>query len=140
MLNQGQFIGNLGADPEVKSFQSGGRVCNLRLAVTDKWKDRATGEKKERTTWVPVAIFTEGLVGVAERYLRKGSRVFIQGAFSVRKWQDQSGNDRYSTEVVLQGPGAVLTMLDGAPDRGERKRGYDDPPPDDLDDDPPIPF
>lgn len=125
MLNQCQFIGNLGADPEVKSFQSGGRVCNLRLAVTNRWKDRNTGEKKERTTWVPVSIFNDGLVDVAERYLRKGSRVFVQGAFSVRKWQDQSGNDRYSTEIVLQGFGASLVLLD-AREGGDRQSRQDD--------------
>lgn len=112
MLNQCQFIGNLGADPETRSFQNGGKVCNLRLAVTEKWKDK-NGERQERTEWVSVAIFGEGLVGVAERYLRKGSKVFVQGKLQTRKWQDQSGSDRYSTEVVLQGLGAVLTMLDG---------------------------
>lgn len=112
MLNQCQFIGNLGADPESRSFQNGGKVCNLRLAVTEKWKT-SSGERKEKTEWVSVAIFGEGLAGVAERYLRKGSKVFVQGKLSTRKWQDQSGADRYSTEVVLQGPGAVLTMLDG---------------------------
>lgn len=123
-LNQCQFIGNLGADPEVKSFQSGGRVCNLRLAVSEKWKDKS-GERQERTEWVSVAIFTDGLVGVAEKYLRKGSKIFVSGKMQTRKWQDQSGNDRYSTEVVLQGPGSVLTMLDGAPQGGERKQPYD---------------
>jgi len=116
MLNQCNFIGNLGADPEVKSFQNGGKVCNLRLAVTEKWtKD---GERKEKTEWVSVAIFSDGLVGVAERFLRKGSKVYISGKLATRKWQDQSGNDRYSTEIVLQGPGAVLTMLDGKKDGG----------------------
>lgn len=144
MLNQCQFIGNLGADPEVKSFQNGGRVANLRLAVTDKWKDRNTGERKERTEWISVAIFSDGLVGVVERYLRKGSKVFVQGEWRTRKWQDQSGNDRYSTECVLQGPSGVLTMLDGSQgDRGTQKpadnrTSYDDRPDDDLDDD--IPF
>lgn len=112
MLNQCQFIGNLGADPESRSFQNGGKVCNLRLAVTEKWKTSA-GERKEKTEWVSVAIFGEGLAGVAERYLRKGSKVFVQGKLSTRKWSDAEGKDRYSTEVVLQGPGAVLTMLDG---------------------------
>jgi single-strand DNA-binding protein len=121
-LNQCQFLGNLGADPEVRSFGNGGRVCNLRLAVTEKWKDRNTGERKERTEWVPVAIFNDGLVGVAERYLRKGSKVFIQGQFRTRKWQDQSGSDRYTTEIVLQGPEALLQMLDG-PQGQERREG-----------------
>lgn len=120
MLNQCQFIGNLGADPETRSFQNGGKVCNLRLAVTEKWKNSA-GERQEKTEWVSVAIFGEGLAGVAERYLRKGSKVFIQGKLSTRKWQDQSGQDRFSTEIVLQGPGAVLTMLDG-PQGGQQRQ------------------
>ena len=113
-LNQCSFIGNLGADPEVRTFANGGKVANLRLAVSETWKDKATGERKEKTEWVTVAIFGDGLVGVAERYLRKGSKVFVQGKLATRKWQDQNGADRYSTEVVLQGPGAVLTMLDSA--------------------------
>lgn len=141
-LNQCSFIGRLGADPEVKSFQNGGKVCNLRLAVGEQWKDKASGERKERTEWVSVTINSDGLVSVAERYLRKGSKVFVQGQLRTRKWQDQSGNDRYSTEIVLGGFGGILTMLDGKPEAGERKRGYDDrdvPAPEpELDDD--IPF
>lgn len=125
VLNQCQFIGNLGADPEVRSTQSGSRIANFRIAVTEKWKDRQTGERKERTEWIPVAIFTDGLVGVAEKYLRKGSKVFIQGQFKTRKWADQSGNDRYTTEIVLNGPGAVLTMLDGAPQGGGNQQQRD---------------
>ncbi|MDD3798640.1 MAG: single-stranded DNA-binding protein [Novosphingobium sp.] len=113
-VNKVILVGNLGADPEVRSFQNGGRVCNLRIATSENWKDRNTGERQERTEWHTVAIFSEGLVGVAERYLRKGSKVYIEGQLRTRKWQDQSGNDRYTTEVVLQGPGAVMTMLDGA--------------------------
>jgi len=113
-VNKVILIGNLGADPEVRTFQNGGRVCNLRLATTETWKDRNSGDRQERTEWHTVAIFSEGLVGVAERYLRKGSKVYIEGQLRTRKWQDQSSNDRYSTEVVLQGPGAVMTMLDGA--------------------------
>lgn len=112
-VNKVILIGNLGADPEVRSFQNGGKVCNLRIATSESWKDRQTGEKKERTEWHSVAIHSDGLVGVAERYLRKGSKVYLEGKLQTRKWQDQSGNDRYSTEVVLQGPGASLTMLDG---------------------------
>lgn len=119
MLNQCSFIGNLGADPEIRSFQSGGRVANLRLAVTEKWKDRATGEKKEKTEWISIVVKSDGLVTVVERYLRKGSKIFVQGKLSNRKWQDQAGNDRYSTEVVV-GMGGALTMLDGAPS-GERR-------------------
>ena len=113
-VNKVILVGNLGQDPEVKSFQNGGKVCNLRIATSESWKDRNTGEKQERTEWHSVAIFSEGLAGVAERFLRKGSKVYIEGQLRTRKWQDQSGNDRYSTEVVLQGPGAVMTMLDGA--------------------------
>ena len=113
-VNKVILVGNLGADPEVRSFQNGGKVCNLRIATSESWKDRNTGERQERTEWHTVAIFSEGLVGVAERFLRKGSKVYLEGQLRTRKWQDQSGADRYSTEVVLQGPGAVMTMLDGA--------------------------
>jgi single-strand DNA-binding protein len=113
-VNKVILVGNLGADPEVRSFQNGGKVCNIRIATSETWKDRNSGERKERTEWHSVAIFSEGLAGVAERYLRKGSKVYVEGKLQTRKWQDQSGNDRYTTEVVLQGPSAVLTMLDGA--------------------------
>ncbi len=122
-VNKVILVGNLGADPEVKSFQNGGKVCNLRIATSETWKDRNSGERKERTEWHTVAIFSEGLVGVAERFLRKGSKVYIEGQLRTRKWQDQSGNDRYSTEVVLQGLGSVLTMLDGAPGGGGGQGG-----------------
>ncbi|WP_264213421.1 single-stranded DNA-binding protein [Leisingera thetidis] len=115
-LNKVMLIGNLGRDPEVRSFQNGGKVCNLRIATSETWKDRNTGERKERTEWHSVAIFSEGLVRVAEQYLRKGSKVYVEGQLQTRKWQDQSGQDRYSTEIVLQGFGSTLTMLDG---RGE---------------------
>lgn len=118
-VNKVILVGNLGADPEVKSFQNGGKICNLRIATSENWKDRNTGERKERTEWHSVAIFSEGLVGVAERFLRTGSKVYIEGQLRTRKWQDQSGNDRYTTEVVLQGLGSVLTMLDGAPGGGQ---------------------
>ncbi len=117
-VNKVIIVGNLGADPEVKSFQNGGKVCNLRIATSESWKDKNTGEKQERTEWHSVAIFSEGLAGVAERFLRKGSKVYIEGQLRTRKWQDAQGQDRYSTEVVLQGPGATLTMLDGAPGAG----------------------
>jgi len=122
-VNKVILVGNLGADPEVRSFQNGGKVCNIRLATSENWKDRNSGERKERTEWHTVAIFSEGLAGVAERFLRKGSKVYIEGQLRTRKWQDQSGNDRYTTEVVLQGPGAVLTMLDGAPGGGGQGGG-----------------
>ena len=113
-LNKVMLIGNLGADPEVRTFQNGGKVCNLRIATSETWKDRNTGERQEKTEWHTVAIFNEGLAGVAERYLKKGSKVYIEGQLQTRKWQDQNGNDRYSTEVVLRGPNSVMTMLDGA--------------------------
>ena len=113
-VNKVILVGNLGADPEVRSFQNGGKVCNLRIATSESWKDRNTGERQERTEWHSVAIFSEGLAGVAERFLRTGSKVYVEGQLRTRKWQGQDGQDRYTTEVVLQGPGAVLTMLDGA--------------------------
>lgn len=112
-VNKVILVGNLGRDPEVRSFQNGGKVCNLRIATSENWKDRNTGERREKTEWHTVAVFSEGLVRVCEQYLRKGSKVYIEGQLQTRKWQDQSGNDRYSTEVVLQGFGATLTMLDG---------------------------
>lgn len=117
-VNKVILIGNLGADPEVKSFQNGGRIANLRIATSENWKDKATGEKKERTEWHTVVLNSDGLVGVAERFLRKGSKVYIEGQLRTRKWQDASGNDRYSTEVSVGGMGGVLTMLDGAPGSG----------------------
>lgn len=114
-VNKVILIGNLGQDPEVKSFQNGGRIANLRIATSENWKDKNTGEKKERTEWHTVVLQSDGLVGVAERYLRKGSKVYIEGQLRTRKWQDQNGNDRYSTEVSVGGIGGVMTMLDGAP-------------------------
>jgi len=112
-VNKVILIGNLGRDPEVRSFQNGGKVCNLRIATSETWKDRNTGERREKTEWHSVAIFQEGLVRIAEQYLKKGSKVYIEGQLQTRKWQDQSGADKYSTEVVLQGFGGTLTMLDG---------------------------
>jgi single-strand DNA-binding protein len=117
-VNKVILIGNLGQDPEVKSFQNGGRIANLRIATSENWKDKQTGEKKERTEWHTVVLQSDGLVGVAERYLRKGSKVYIEGQLRTRKWQDQNGNDRYSTEVSVGGMGGVMTMLDGAPGGG----------------------
>jgi single-strand DNA-binding protein len=123
-VNKVILVGNLGADPESRSFQNGGKVVNLRIATSDRWKDKNSGEQKEATEWHSVAIFNEGLANVAERYLRKGSKVYIEGALKTRKWQDQSGADKYSTEVVLQGFNSVLTMLD-APNGsgGSQSRG-----------------
>ena len=112
-VNKVILIGNLGRDPEVRSFQNGGKVCNLSIATSENWKDKNTGERREKTEWHSVAIFQEGLVRIAEQYLRKGSKVYIEGQLQTRKWQDQSGQDKYSTEVVLQGYGGTLTMLDG---------------------------
>ncbi|MCP5088491.1 MAG: single-stranded DNA-binding protein [Rhodobacteraceae bacterium] len=124
-LNKVMLIGNLGRDPEIRSFQNGGRVCNLRIATSERWRDKNTGENRERTEWHSVAIFSEGLVKVCEQYLRKGSKVFVEGQLQTRKWQDQSGNDRYSTEVVLQGFNGTLTMLDGRSDSGGQGGGGD---------------
>lgn len=115
-LNKVMLIGNLGRDPEVRSFPNGGKVCNLRIATSERWRDKSTGENREKTEWHQVSVFSEGLVRVCEQYLRKGSKVFVEGQLQTRKWQDQSGADRYSTEVVLQGFNGTLTMLDG---RGE---------------------
>ena len=117
-VNKVILVGNLGRDPESRSFQNGGKVVNLRIATSDTWKDKNTGERKEKTEWHSVAIFNEGLANVAERYLRKGSKVYIEGALQTRKWQDAQGQDKYSTEIVLQGFNSVLTMLDGAPGSG----------------------
>ena len=117
-VNKVILIGNLGQDPEVKSFQNGGRIANLRIATSESWKDRNTGERKERTEWHTVVLQSDGLVGVAERYLRKGSKIYIEGQLRTRKWQDASGNDRYTTEVSVGGMGGVMTMLDGAPGGG----------------------
>lgn len=140
MLNQCQFIGNLGADPECKTFQSGDRIANLRIAVTERWKDKQSGERKERTEWVSV-VLRAGLVDVAEKYLRKGSKVFVSGKMVTRKWQDRDGSDRYSTEIM----GNQLVMLDSKPDGqqgggGSQSRPSRPPldPVDDLDDD--VPF
>jgi single-strand DNA-binding protein len=113
-VNKVIIVGNLGADPEVKSFQNGGRIANLRIATSENWKDKNSGERKERTEWHSVVLNSDGLVGVAERFLRKGSKVYIEGQLRTRKWQDQSGNDRYTTEISVGGMGGVLTMLDGA--------------------------
>lgn len=117
-VNKVILIGNLGADPEVRKFQNGGSVCNLRIATSESWKDRNTGERREKTEWHSVAIFSEGLVRVAEQYLKKGSKVYIEGQLETRKWQDQNGADRYTTEVVLRNFNSSLVMLDGRRDGG----------------------
>ena len=115
-VNKVILVGNLGRDPEVRSFQNGGKVVNLRIATSENWKDKNSGERKERTEWHSVAIFDENLARVAEQYLKKGSTVYIEGQLETRKWQDQSGQDRYSTEVVLRPFRSTMTMLGG---RGE---------------------
>ncbi|ATG46780.1 single-stranded DNA-binding protein [Celeribacter ethanolicus] len=115
-VNKVILVGNLGRDPEVRTFQNGGKVCNLRIATSENWKDRNTGERRERTEWHSVAIFSEPLARIAEQYLRKGSKVYIEGQLETRKWQDQQGQDRYTTEVVLRPYRGELTLLDG---RGE---------------------
>ena len=137
-VNKVILIGNLGRDPEVRSFQNGGKVCNLRIATSETWKDRNTGERRERTEWHSVAIFNENLARLAEQYLKKGSKVYIEGKLETRKWQDQSGQDRYTTEVVLRPYGGELTFLDGREGGGQGmgysggggggQMGYDDGP------------
>ena len=119
-VNKVILIGALGADPEVKSFQNGGKICNMRLATGEKWKDKNSGEQKEKTEWHSVTLNSDGLVSVAERFLKKGSKVYIEGKLQTRKWQDASGNDRYSTEVVVGGFDGKLVMLDGAKGGGNQ--------------------
>jgi single-strand DNA-binding protein len=117
-VNKVILIGNLGADPEVRTFQNGGKVCNLRIATSENWKDRESGERRERTEWHNVVIRSEPLIRVAEQYLRKGSKIYVEGQLETRKWQDQSGADRYTTEVALRPYRSELTMLDGRQDGG----------------------
>lgn len=158
-VNKVILIGNLGRDPEVRTMSSGGRVCNLSVATSEQWRDRNSGERREKTEWHRVVIFNDNLVTVCERYLRKGSKVYLEGQLETRKWQDQSGQDRYSTEVVLRPYRGELTMLDGRQEGAGAGSGYGDDsrgrydsgpgyegappagrggPPDDLDDE--IPF
>jgi single-strand DNA-binding protein len=122
-VNKVILIGNLGADPEIRRTQDGRPVANLRLATSDSWRDKTTGERRERTEWHRVVIFNENLCRVAEQYLKKGSKVYVEGALQTRKWQDQSGQDRYSTEVVLQGFRGELTLLDRAGSSGGTSGG-----------------
>lgn len=126
-VNKVMLLGNLGADPEVRTFQNGNRVCNLRVATAERWKDKNTGERQERTEWHNVSIFNDALVTIAEQYLRKGSKLFLEGKLETRKWQDQSGNDRYTTEVVIRPFNGSLTLLDPPPGSGQggsRGSGY----------------
>lgn len=112
-VNKVILVGNLGRDPEIRSTQDGREIANLAIATSESWKDRNTGERREKTEWHRVVIFSEGLVNIAKNYLRKGSKVYVEGALQTRKWTDKDGAEKYSTEVVLQGFGATLTMLDG---------------------------
>lgn len=126
-VNKVILIGNLGADPEIRSTQDGRPICNLRVATSESWRDKATGERRERTEWHRVVIFNEGLCRVAEQYLRKGSKVYLEGQLQTRKWEDNQGQERYTTEVVLQGFGSQMTMLDTrSSGMGERQDGYGD--------------
>ena len=155
-LNKVTLIGNLGNDPEVRSMNNGGKVCTLSIATTESWKDKSTGEKREKTEWHRVVIFGDGLVRVAENYLKKGSKVYIEGSLQTRKWQDRDGNDKYTTEVVLQGFGGTLIMLDsrnsgsgrsynqdpgyGGGSGGSRSASAQEGPKEDFDLDDDIPF
>ncbi|MFO1202757.1 MAG: single-stranded DNA-binding protein [Tabrizicola sp.] len=125
-VNKVIIVGNLGRDPEVRSFGNGGKVVNLRIATSETWRDRNTGERKERTEWHSVAIYNEALGKIAEQYLKKGSTVYIEGALETRKWQDQSGQDRYTTEIVLRQFRGELTLLGGRGEGGGGGGGYDD--------------
>ena len=141
-VNKVIIVGNLGKDPEIRSTQHGKEIANLTIATSESWKDKTTGEKKERVEWHKVVVFSEGLVGVIKNYIKKGDKLYIEGALQTRKWQDQSGADRYSTEVVLQGFGSTLTILSSA--GGKQEQSYAAPKPEpqfnaaDLDDE--IPF
>ncbi|MCR9148691.1 MAG: single-stranded DNA-binding protein [Rhodobacteraceae bacterium] len=123
-VNKVILIGNLGRDPEVRTFPSGGKVCNLRIATSERWRDRNTGENREKTEWHSVAIYSEPLVRIAEQYLRKGSKVYLEGQLETRKWQDQSGQDRYTTEIALRPYRGELTMLDGRGEGGGGGGGF----------------
>jgi single-strand DNA-binding protein len=132
-VNKVILIGNLGRDPEIRSFQNGGRVCNLRIATSETWKDKASGERKERTEWHAIAIFNDNLVTIAERYLKKGSKVYVEGQLETRKYTDKDGNERYTTEVTLRPYRGELTLLDGRGGAGggggggmDEPGGYDD--------------
>lgn len=125
-INKVILVGNLGRDPEVRTFQNGGRVCNLRVATSESWSDKQTNERREKTEWHNVVIFAEPLIGVAERFLKKGSKVYLEGQLETRKWSDQSGQERYTTEVVLRPYRGQLVLLDRAGGEGAG-RGMDEP-------------
>jgi len=117
-VNKVILVGNLGKDPEIRTFGNGGKVANFSIATSESWRDKQTGERKEKTEWTNVAIFNDGLVGIVEKYVKKGSKVYVEGKLQTRKWQDRDGNDRYTTEVVLQGYGGQLTLLDSRNSQG----------------------
>jgi len=123
-INKVILVGNVGSDPEIRSFNNGGKVANFSLATSESWRDKKSGEKREKTEWHRVAVFQEGLVGVVERYVKKGSKLYIEGKLQTRKWTDNSGVEKYTTEVVLQGFGSTLTMLDSRNEGGGGNRGY----------------
>jgi len=127
-MNKVQLIGNLGANPEIRTFQNGGKVANLRIATSETWKDRQTGERKERTEWHTIAVFNEGLVGIVERYVKKGSKIYVEGKLQTRKWRDASGNEHYITEIILNGYDAKIILLsspgDGQGSQHRRGSGY----------------
>ncbi len=123
-VNKVILIGNVGADPEIRRTQDGRPIANLRIATSEQWRDRNTGERREKTEWHNVVVFNEGLTKVVEQYVKKGAKLYIEGQLQTRKWQDQSGNDRYSTEIVLQGFNSTLTMLDGRGEGGGDRGGY----------------
>ena len=123
-VNKVILVGNLGADPEVRTFGNGGKVAKLRMATSESWKDRNTGERREKTEWHTIEVFGEGLVGVVERYVNKGSKLYIEGQLTTEKWQDRDGNDRYTTKVKVAGPNSNLTMLDGRSGGGGGGGGY----------------
>ncbi|MDX1222738.1 single-stranded DNA-binding protein [Sinorhizobium medicae] len=142
-VNKVILIGNVGADPEIRRTQSGTPIASLRIATSETWRDKNSGERKEKTEWHTVVVFNEGLCKVVEQYVKKGSKVYIEGSLQTRKWQDQSGNDRYSTEVVLQGFGATLTMLDAPSGNNQRSASQGESygnQPADFDDGGEIPF
>ncbi|MBI1362184.1 MAG: single-stranded DNA-binding protein [Alphaproteobacteria bacterium] len=122
-VNKVILVGNLGRDPEIKQMPSGGQIANLSIATSESWRDKSSGERKEKTEWHRVVVFSEGLVRIVEQYLKKGSKVYIEGQLETRTWQDKDGNDKYSTEVVLRNFNSTLTMLDGRSEGGERSYG-----------------
>jgi single-strand DNA-binding protein len=122
-VNKVILIGNVGADPEIRRTQDGRPIANLRIATSETWRDRTSGERREKTEWHTVVVFNEGLCKVVEQYVKKGAKLYIEGALQTRKWQDQNGQDRYSTEIVLQGFNSTLTMLDGRGEGGGASEG-----------------